>query len=543
LLSNYNTTNNTADINSDGSVNILDLSILLSNYGKTVGTPLVSWSEYGFQYSAFYNDAYDTQYDSNFDAMLPTGVNSVAIMVQWYQPNATSSTIARDNLKTPSDAGVRRAIQRAKAAGLKVFLRPYIEISDGSYRGNINPSDVNAWFTSYSNFINYYATIAQQEGVNKFGVGVEMVGMTVNTNNGAAINVSAWQQVISEARARYSGPITYSANWGELNANAAEYKNLGFWNSVDEIGIDGYFPIEASAGSLNDTMTSKDANFWPFGTVTNTGTRVAIAPGGGLVDKESRDLRNGSVSLNLPVKPAGSGAQSLLSVSSEATGKNGWHMTLDNNTWYLREITNGTFDDTTVPYNASTQQQIRIRFSDSTVYYEASADGTNWTVLRSKTTTKSQRRAFIQILNTGSSGNLEVDTDSINAPQYSSNPTVDDLKVGWTELGWINALKAVADAYPTKRFAFHEIAYASAEKTAGIPYVQGTDPRLGVASETAQSNAFEAMYQALGSQPWLDGLYYWDWQANYGARPVTDKADSPRGLAAEQVVRHWYGKQ
>lgn len=33
LLSNYNTTNSVADINKDGTVNILDLSILLSNYG------------------------------------------------------------------------------------------------------------------------------------------------------------------------------------------------------------------------------------------------------------------------------------------------------------------------------------------------------------------------------------------------------------------------------------------------------------------------------------------------------------------------------
>jgi hypothetical protein len=36
LLSNYGTSNSTADINSDGTVNILDLSILLSNYGKSV---------------------------------------------------------------------------------------------------------------------------------------------------------------------------------------------------------------------------------------------------------------------------------------------------------------------------------------------------------------------------------------------------------------------------------------------------------------------------------------------------------------------------
>jgi hypothetical protein len=34
LLSSWNTTNSTADINKDSTVNILDLSILLSNYGS-----------------------------------------------------------------------------------------------------------------------------------------------------------------------------------------------------------------------------------------------------------------------------------------------------------------------------------------------------------------------------------------------------------------------------------------------------------------------------------------------------------------------------
>jgi hypothetical protein len=543
LLSNYNTTNNTADINSDGSVNILDLSILLSNYGKMAGGPLVSWSEYGFQYSAFYNDAYDMQYDSNFDAMLPTGANSVAIMVQWYQPNPTSTAIARDSLRTPSDAGVRRAIQRAKAAGLHVFLRPYLQVSDGSYRGSITPSDVNAWFASYRNFINYYAAIAQQEGVDKFGVGVEMVSMTDNTANGTAINVPAWQQVINEARTHYSGKIAYSANWGDINANYAEFQKVGFWNDVDEIGVDAYFPIAASAGALTDTMTNKDTNFWPYGNVTNTGTRVRIAPSSGLTDKDTRDLRDGSVTLDIPVVPTGTGAQALLKVTSDAVGNNGWHFTLQNgNTWLLREISDGQLNDTTAPYNSS-QHYIKIRFSGSTVYYEVSSDGTNWSVLRSKTTTFSVRRAFVSILNTGSTGNIEVETETITAPQYSTNPSIADLKAAWTELGIIDALKSLAAAYPTKRFALHEIAYASAEKTASIPYVEGTDPRIGVASESAQSNAIEAMYEALGNQPWLDGMYYWDWQANYGARPVTDKADSPRGLAAEQVVRHWYGKQ
>ena len=36
LLSNYGTSNIAADINSDGTVNILDMSILLSHYGESI---------------------------------------------------------------------------------------------------------------------------------------------------------------------------------------------------------------------------------------------------------------------------------------------------------------------------------------------------------------------------------------------------------------------------------------------------------------------------------------------------------------------------
>jgi hypothetical protein len=50
LLSNYGTTNTNADINNDGSVNVLDLSILLSHYGGTY-TPPAAASVDGLWYS------------------------------------------------------------------------------------------------------------------------------------------------------------------------------------------------------------------------------------------------------------------------------------------------------------------------------------------------------------------------------------------------------------------------------------------------------------------------------------------------------------
>jgi hypothetical protein len=49
LLSNYNTSNSTADINSDGTVNILDLSTLLSHYGQDYSPPAgnsIYWGAY-----------------------------------------------------------------------------------------------------------------------------------------------------------------------------------------------------------------------------------------------------------------------------------------------------------------------------------------------------------------------------------------------------------------------------------------------------------------------------------------------------------------
>jgi len=50
LLSNYGTANSTADINSDGTVNILDMSILLSHYGSSY-TPPVSTRIYTADFS------------------------------------------------------------------------------------------------------------------------------------------------------------------------------------------------------------------------------------------------------------------------------------------------------------------------------------------------------------------------------------------------------------------------------------------------------------------------------------------------------------
>lgn len=89
LLSNYNTTNSAADINSDGTVNVLDLSILLSHYGQTYsgGGTGMAWDW----------DATTAALDPNSAALIQTllGYGIVSpnlVMNNWAVATADSAT-------------------------------------------------------------------------------------------------------------------------------------------------------------------------------------------------------------------------------------------------------------------------------------------------------------------------------------------------------------------------------------------------------------------------------------------------------------------
>jgi hypothetical protein len=54
-----------------------------------------------------------------------------------------------------------------------------------------------------------------------------------------------WLSLIQEVRAIYPGPLTFAANWDA-------YDKCGFWDQMDYLGVDGYFPLQQGSdlGSL-----------------------------------------------------------------------------------------------------------------------------------------------------------------------------------------------------------------------------------------------------------------------------------------------------
>jgi autotransporter-associated beta strand protein len=173
--------------------------------------------------------------DDQLDNMQALGINTVALNVWWFQNNISSTTIAPDFSRYSStDDTLRQVIDAAHARGLAVQLRPLVDLSNDSshWRGQITGG--TTWFNGaggYGDYIRHMADIAQAKNVESFGVGVEL--------EATASQETLWRNLITSVRTHYSGPLTYSANWG----NPAVGSTINWWNAVDYMGIDAYYPL------------------------------------------------------------------------------------------------------------------------------------------------------------------------------------------------------------------------------------------------------------------------------------------------------------
>lgn len=194
----------------------------------------------GMSYTAWSQNAYSSvPSDQSIASMKLAGVDTISINVWEFQSNINSTSIApRYDWYSASPESVRHAIQTAKSLGMKVMLKPNVDMTDdpGHWRGEINPSA--GWFTAYNSFIGRWAVVAQQEGADILSIGCELS----NTQSWS----SNWQNVASGARSKFSGRLTYSAN-----ANSEQ--SINWWGSVDVIGIDAYYQLTNNPNAtLND---------------------------------------------------------------------------------------------------------------------------------------------------------------------------------------------------------------------------------------------------------------------------------------------------
>lgn len=192
----------------------------------------------GISYATWQAGAYsEPDADLALEHLRATGANWISLIVTQYQDGILSTDI-RASAQTPTDADVQHVIAVAHRLGLKVMLKPHVDLrnDDPRYSRSLigiafTPSRWPIWFASYRAFINRYADLAQAYGADQFCVGTEL--------DSSIGRVADWRAVIRDVRGRYRGPLTYASNW-----TVAPF--VGWWDALDFIGVDAYPPLSLS---------------------------------------------------------------------------------------------------------------------------------------------------------------------------------------------------------------------------------------------------------------------------------------------------------
>jgi len=129
-------------------------------------------------------------------------------------------------------AGIIEQIDHAQGQGLDVLLKPHVWVKGQGWNGDFICYDENSWQQweqSYEAYILHYARLAANKQVPMFCVGLEYK-RTINARQ------DFWVTLIRKVRAIYDGKVIYAANWDN-------YQNVPFWDDLDFICVNAYFPL------------------------------------------------------------------------------------------------------------------------------------------------------------------------------------------------------------------------------------------------------------------------------------------------------------
>ncbi len=203
----------------------------------------------GMSYVGWWQYAYSgTDSNTSLGNLSNSGCKWIAINVWWFQDTINSTVIEPNySLYSVRPESVKVAVDRCHQLGMKVMLKPNVDLAHDSshWRGDIIPS--TAWFNAYHSFMNYWADFAEQNNIELLCIGCELI----NTDGPAWAN--SWRSVANDVRTHYSGPIVYAANWGDE-------QNVIWWDAVDYIGIDAYYPLTDSNSSTLAQLTTAWTN-------------------------------------------------------------------------------------------------------------------------------------------------------------------------------------------------------------------------------------------------------------------------------------------
>ena len=138
--------------------------------------------------------------------------------------------------------GVEETIRLAKAAGIQVMLKPQVYVPR-SWPGDLDfetDADWEKWEADYRTYLDIFVDLAIKHELPLLCIGTEFKMSSTKREQ-------FWRDLIRDIRARYDGELTYASNWDH-------YRNVPFWDALDYVGIDAYFPLDGAATPDRDEL-------------------------------------------------------------------------------------------------------------------------------------------------------------------------------------------------------------------------------------------------------------------------------------------------
>ena len=192
---------------------------------------------------------------THVDPVLQVNANYAAVMPFGFTRDLNSPKIVFDTDRQwygETKRGAKQYIEMLQANGVRIMMKPQIWIWRGEFTGDMVMKSEEDWKTlekSYDDFILTYAKLAEETKVEILCIGTELEEFVKNRPD-------YWRQLIKKIKAIYSGKLTYAANWDE-------YSRTPFWEEMDFIGVDAYFPL---SGERYPTMEELKSGWQPWKT-------------------------------------------------------------------------------------------------------------------------------------------------------------------------------------------------------------------------------------------------------------------------------------
>jgi hypothetical protein len=183
-----------------------------------------------------------------FKEMKTTHANWVALMPFAYVPPSSGHVIFNQARQWWGERpeGIIACAQMAKKQNFQIMLKPQLWIGNGQFTGSYSLTTDSLWQElekEYANYILFYAQLADSLQIELFCIGTELEIFVKS-------RPQFWIKLIQDIRRIYKGKLTYAENWDA-------YFQVPFWQQLDYIGVDAYFPLcKTKTPSVNELINN-----------------------------------------------------------------------------------------------------------------------------------------------------------------------------------------------------------------------------------------------------------------------------------------------